>query len=53
MKAGGRLVIPVGDRYTQTLIRATRLSEKTLDIKKEDLGGCRFVDLIGEHGWGV
>ena len=53
LKAGGRLVIPVGDRYTQTLIRATRLSEKTLDIKKEDLGGCRFVDLIGEHGWGV
>ena len=53
LKAGGRLVIPVGDRYAQTLIRATRLSEKTLDIKKEDLGGCRFVDLIGEHGWGV
>lgn len=53
LKAGGRLVIPVGNRYAQTLIRATRLSEKTLDIKKEDLGGCRFVDLIGEHGWGV
>ena len=53
LKAGGRLVIPVGDRYAQTLFRATRLSEKTLDIKKEDLGGCRFVDLIGEHGWGV
>ena len=53
LNAGGRLVIPVGDRYTQTLIRATRLSEKTLDIQKEDLGGCRFVDLIGEHGWGV
>lgn len=53
LKAGGRLVIPVGDRYVQTLIRATRLSEKTVEIKKEDLGGCRFVDLIGEHGWGV
>ncbi len=52
LKAGGRLIIPVGDRYAQTLIRATRLSEKNLDIKKEDLGGCRFVDLIGEHGWG-
>ena len=48
---GGRLIIPVGDRHTQTLTKATRLSEKIGDVKKEDLGGCRFVDLIGEHGW--
>jgi hypothetical protein len=20
-------------------------------VKKEDLGGCRFVKLIGKHGW--
>ncbi len=52
LKTGGRLVIPVGDRHSQTLIKATRLSEKSGDIRKEDLGGCRFVDLIGEHGWG-
>jgi protein-L-isoaspartate(D-aspartate) O-methyltransferase len=48
---GGRLVIPVGDRRSQTLTKAVRLSEKIGDVKKEDLGGCRFVDLIGEHGW--
>jgi protein-L-isoaspartate(D-aspartate) O-methyltransferase len=48
---GGRLIIPVGDRHTQTLTKATRLSEKIGDVKKEDLGGCRFVDLIGEYGW--
>jgi protein-L-isoaspartate(D-aspartate) O-methyltransferase len=48
---GGRLIIPVGDRHTQTLTKATRLSEKIGDVKKEELGGCRFVDLIGEHGW--
>jgi protein-L-isoaspartate(D-aspartate) O-methyltransferase len=52
LNSGGRMVIPVGDRYTQTLIKATRLSEKSADVKKEDLGGCRFVDLIGEHAWG-
>ncbi len=45
---GGRLVIPVGDRRVQTLMRVTR---KGGDFIEEDLGGCRFVDLIGEHGW--
>lgn len=51
LSLGGRLVIPVGSRSTQTLLKVTRLSEDIHDVKKEDLGGCRFVDLIGEHGW--
>ncbi len=45
---GGRLVIPVGDAYAQDLMRVTKTSE---GIKKEDLGGCRFVKLIGKYGW--
>jgi protein-L-isoaspartate(D-aspartate) O-methyltransferase len=45
---GGRLVIPVGDAYVQDLIRLTKMKEGT---KKEDLGGCRFVKLIGKYGW--
>jgi protein-L-isoaspartate(D-aspartate) O-methyltransferase len=49
---GGRLVIPVGSRQSQTLQKLTRLSEEPEDLKREDLGGCRFVNLIGEHGWG-
>lgn len=48
---GGRLIIPVGGRDVQTLYKLTRLSENINDIKKEDLGGCRFVSLIGESGW--
>jgi protein-L-isoaspartate(D-aspartate) O-methyltransferase len=44
----GRLVIPVGDVSAQDLIRVTRTEEGT---KKEDLGGCRFVRLIGKYGW--
>jgi protein-L-isoaspartate(D-aspartate) O-methyltransferase len=48
---GGRLVIPVGSRHSQILLKLTRLSEDPNDLKREDLGGCRFVDLIGEHGW--
>ncbi|HUH66652.1 MAG TPA: protein-L-isoaspartate(D-aspartate) O-methyltransferase [Syntrophales bacterium] len=51
LAVGGRLVIPVGSRHSQDLIRLTRLSEDVNDVKKEDLGGCRFVDLIGEYGW--
>jgi len=44
----GRLVIPVGDVYAQDLFRITRREE---GLKKEDLGGCRFVKLIGKYGW--
>ena len=52
LEIGGRLVIPVGSRNSQALLKLTRLSEDPNDLKREDLGGCRFVDLIGEHGWG-
>jgi len=45
---GGRLVIPVGDESVQDLIRLTKTEE---GVKREDLGGCRFVKLIGRHGW--
>lgn len=45
---GGRLVIPVGDAYAQELIRVTKREE---GLKKEELGGCRFVKLIGKYGW--
>ncbi len=51
LAVGGRLVIPVGGRHSQALIKLTRLSEDIKDVKKEDLGGCRFVDLVGDHGW--
>jgi protein-L-isoaspartate(D-aspartate) O-methyltransferase len=45
---GGRIVIPVGDRYSQTLTRVRRSPE---GLRHEYLGGCRFVKLIGRHGW--
>ena len=44
----GRIIIPVGDRYTQELIKITRKGES---FEQESLGGCRFVNLIGVHGW--
>ena len=45
---GGRLVIPVGDPFVQDLFRVTKREE---GVRKEDLGGCRFVKLIGKYGW--
>jgi protein-L-isoaspartate(D-aspartate) O-methyltransferase len=47
---GGRMVIPVGDRFSQELVRITRSGR---GFKESSLGGCRFVDLIGLHGWKV
>jgi protein-L-isoaspartate(D-aspartate) O-methyltransferase len=44
----GRLVIPVGDRHEQTLVRVTATSSGP---QIEHLGGCRFVPLIGQQGW--
>ena len=48
LKVGGKVVIPVGDEYTQSLLRLVREEH---GYKEEDLGGCRFVKLIGDHGW--
>jgi protein-L-isoaspartate(D-aspartate) O-methyltransferase len=45
---GGKLVIPVGDAFVQDLFRVTKTEE---GVKREDLGGCRFVKLIGKYGW--
>jgi protein-L-isoaspartate(D-aspartate) O-methyltransferase len=45
---GGRLVVPVGDAFSQTLVRVIRTKG---GFKQEDMGGCHFVKLIGKHGW--
>ena len=45
---GGRLVIPVGSRWQQDLLRVTRLRKGN---RIENLGGCYFVPLVGEGAW--
>jgi len=45
---GGRMVIPVGSRYVQDLYKITRGKKKN---KVKNLGGCRFVALIGKDAW--
>jgi protein-L-isoaspartate(D-aspartate) O-methyltransferase len=45
----GRLIIPVGSRWQQELLRVTKLRKRN---HVANLGGCYFVPLIGEGAWG-
>lgn len=44
----GIIVIPVGDRFSQTLIKGTKKKD---GLRKEYHTPCVFVPLIGKHGW--
>jgi protein-L-isoaspartate(D-aspartate) O-methyltransferase len=44
----GRLVVPVGDAYSQELRKGVKEDE---GMRWTDLGGCVFVKLIGDQGW--
>jgi protein-L-isoaspartate(D-aspartate) O-methyltransferase len=48
LKEGGKLVIPVGERYSQRLIKVIKTPE---GAKTESSIPCVFVPLIGNHGW--
>jgi protein-L-isoaspartate(D-aspartate) O-methyltransferase len=45
---GGRLIVPAGQRYTQSLVRVRRRGGR---LKRETTIGVAFVPLIGQHGW--
>ena len=44
----GRLVIPVGSRYEQDLLKIIKKKDKIITYS---LGPCRWVPLIGEGAW--
>lgn len=44
----GKMVVPIGDRYGQTLKLFTNSNN---GIVEESVCGCTFVPLIGEYGW--
>lgn len=47
---GGRIVMPIGSPgWVQKLVKVTKQEDGVL--KQENLGGVRFVPLIGEEGW--
>ncbi len=45
---GGRLIIPVGPRHEQNLLKVMKKEHGTTI---EDLGPCRWVPLIGDAAW--
>ncbi len=49
LKVGGTIVIPVGSRFSQRLVKAIKLPDGRL--KKEFGVPCVFVPLIGEYGF--
>lgn len=50
LREGGRIVMPVGEPgWVQKLVKVTK--EPNGELGQEDLGGVRFVPLIGEEGW--
>lgn len=49
LAVGGRMVIPVGGQGSQTLKRIIRTDET--EFEEENLLDCRFVPLLGKHGW--
>lgn len=48
LQEGGRLVLPVGTRYEQRLLRIRKDGH---EVRTEDLGSCAFVPLVGAEGW--
>jgi len=47
---GGRIVMPIGSPgWAQELVKVTKQDDGIL--RQENLGGVRFVPLIGEEGW--
>jgi len=48
LRFGGSLVIPVGTRNYQQLVRIQKTEDGT---QREELGGCAFVPLVGEYGF--
>ena len=48
LKEGGRLVIPVGSRFSQTLDTCVKRGD---GYEMEESTACIFVPLIGRHGW--
>ena len=48
LAVGGRMVIPVGSRYEQQLLKVVK---QQANYEYENMGGCRFVPLIGQGAW--
>ena len=48
LKENGKIVIPVGNSFSQDLLLGRKVKGK---LKIENYGGCIFVPLVGKYGW--
>ena len=49
LKEGGKMVIPVGDRFTQKMLRITKQPDGKTSL--EEFDNFSFVPLLGKEGW--
>jgi len=50
LRVGGKLVIPVGDEYNQSLMVVKRRAK---DVETTAIDAVRFVPLLGRYAWRV
>ena len=50
LKVGGKLIIPVGDEFSQSLLLVKR---RVTDIETYPIEAVRFVPLIGRYAWRI
>ena len=50
LRVGGKLIIPVGDEFSQSLLLVKR---RTTDIETHPIEAVRFVPLIGRYAWRI
>ena len=48
LKTGGKMIIPVGGKYSQSM---RLIIKKPMDYEEYELGEFTFVPLIGKEGW--
>jgi protein-L-isoaspartate(D-aspartate) O-methyltransferase len=48
LKEGGIIVAPVGERFSQMLLKGRKVKDY---LEEQYNTPCAFVPLIGEHGW--
>jgi protein-L-isoaspartate(D-aspartate) O-methyltransferase len=51
LKTGGRLVIPVGNKLKQKMLRITKIDKE--EFEQEEFDNFSFVPLLGDKGWGA
>jgi len=49
LASGGRMIVPVGSRLSQTLVEI--MKDERGEVTGRSHGGVVFVPLIGRHGW--